>query len=98
MSTASPDLGSSARGMAIRSDPKGRRPETKTMRLARHGIPGSERPLVSGADGLWRALLWVAADIPPDLLDGHLSGLDLETLPVVDGIDRFGPPLTGIGK
>jgi len=26
------------------------------MRLARHGEPGDERPLVSGADGLWRDL------------------------------------------
>jgi len=53
---------------------------------------------VSGADGLWRDLSPVAADITPELLDGRLSGLDVEPLPVVDGIDRFGPPLTGIGK
>ncbi len=26
------------------------------MRSARHGEPGRERPLVSGADGLWRNL------------------------------------------
>lgn len=26
------------------------------MRFARHGEPGDERPLVSGADGLWRDL------------------------------------------
>jgi 2-keto-4-pentenoate hydratase/2-oxohepta-3-ene-1,7-dioic acid hydratase in catechol pathway len=77
---------------------KGRRPETKIMRFARHGIPGRERPLVSGADGLWRDLSSVAADITPKLLDGRLADLDFETLPVVDSIDRFGPPIDGIGK
>ena len=109
-STVSPNLGPSACGMAIRRRPgikrgpitfwysKGRRPETKIMRFARHRIPGRERPLVSGAHGLWRDLSAVAFDITPKLLDGRLAGLDFETFPVVDSIDRFGPPLDSIGK
>jgi hypothetical protein len=53
---------------------KGRRPETKIMRFARQRIPGRERPLVSGADELWRDLSAVAFDITPKLLDGRLVG------------------------
>jgi len=61
------------------------------MRLARHGAPGQERPLVSGADGAWRDLTPVAPDITPALL-GDLS-FDLDALPVVDTVERFGPPI-----
>jgi 2-keto-4-pentenoate hydratase/2-oxohepta-3-ene-1,7-dioic acid hydratase in catechol pathway len=67
------------------------------MRLARHGPPGRERPLVSGADGLWRDLTSVAPDITAALL-GELSfdtfdTFDIEALPVVADVGRFGPPI-----
>jgi len=61
------------------------------MRLARHGAPGAERPIVSGADGVWRDLTPVAPDITGSLL-GELS-FDLDALPVVTDVERFGPPI-----
>lgn len=68
------------------------------MRLARIGDPGRERPLVAGADGVWRDLSPVAADIRPDVF-GSLGGVDIGQLSAVstEGV-RFGPPLVGIGK
>ena len=62
------------------------------MRLARHGAPGQERPLVSGADGVWRDLTPVAPDISPAFLGSDLS-FDLDALPVVADVERFGPPI-----
>jgi 2-keto-4-pentenoate hydratase/2-oxohepta-3-ene-1,7-dioic acid hydratase in catechol pathway len=61
------------------------------MRLARHGAPGQERPIVSGPDGAWRDLTPVASDITADLLV-DLS-LDVAALPVVSDVGRFGPPI-----
>jgi 2-keto-4-pentenoate hydratase/2-oxohepta-3-ene-1,7-dioic acid hydratase in catechol pathway len=61
------------------------------MRLARHGAPGRERPLVSGPDGAWRDLTPVASDITADLL-GDLS-FEVDALPVVSDVGRFGPPI-----
>ncbi|HEY3713760.1 MAG TPA: fumarylacetoacetate hydrolase family protein [Jatrophihabitantaceae bacterium] len=61
------------------------------MRLARHGAPGQERPLVSGPDGAWRDLTPVAPDITPAFL-GDLS-FDIDALPVVEDVERFGPPI-----
>ncbi|GAA2014342.1 fumarylacetoacetate hydrolase family protein [Catenulispora yoronensis] len=68
------------------------------MRFARHGAPGQERPIVSGADGLWRDLTPVAPDLGPDLLLRTEAELDLLRLPVVEQVERFGPPLPRIGK
>jgi 2-keto-4-pentenoate hydratase/2-oxohepta-3-ene-1,7-dioic acid hydratase in catechol pathway len=68
------------------------------MRFARHGAPGRERPIVSGADGVWRDLAPVAPDVSPELLLLSEAELGLRALPVVERVDRFGPPLTGIGK
>lgn len=68
------------------------------MRFARHGEAGHERPIVSGADGLWRDLSPFAADVTADLLALGERDFGLSELPVVDDIGRFGPPLTGIGK
>src|SRR5882672_2466517 len=68
------------------------------MRFARHGPPGRERPIVSGADGDWRDLTPIALDVTPDLLSGREADLGLAALPIVEQVDRFGPPLTGIGK
>ncbi|RCG26767.1 FAA hydrolase family protein [Sphaerisporangium album] len=68
------------------------------MKFARHGEPGHEYPIVSGADGLWRDLTPIAPDVTPDLLSRSEPELGLEALPVVTRLERFGPPLTGIGK
>jgi 2-keto-4-pentenoate hydratase/2-oxohepta-3-ene-1,7-dioic acid hydratase in catechol pathway len=68
------------------------------MRLARHGMPGREVPVASNADGRWRDLRSVTADITPDFLQTDLRALDLSGLPFVDDPDRFGPPVSGIGK
>jgi 2-keto-4-pentenoate hydratase/2-oxohepta-3-ene-1,7-dioic acid hydratase in catechol pathway len=68
------------------------------VRFARHGRPGFERPIVSGADGIWRDLTPVAPDVTPDVLSRSGFDLDLSALPFVPQVQRFGPPLTGIGK
>jgi 2-keto-4-pentenoate hydratase/2-oxohepta-3-ene-1,7-dioic acid hydratase in catechol pathway len=68
------------------------------MRFARHGPAGHERPIVSGADGVWRDLTPIAPDVTPGLLSRREADLGLAGLPIVEQVDRFGPPLTGIGK
>jgi 2-keto-4-pentenoate hydratase/2-oxohepta-3-ene-1,7-dioic acid hydratase in catechol pathway len=67
------------------------------MRIARHGARGSERPIASGADGIWRDLSAVTHDVSADFL-GRVDGLDLESLPVVTDVGRFGPPVERVGK
>ncbi|MBV9593178.1 MAG: fumarylacetoacetate hydrolase family protein, partial [Actinobacteria bacterium] len=67
------------------------------MRFARHGLRGSEAPLVSGSDRRWRDLRPLAPDVTIEVITG-LSEADIAVLPVVDSLDRFGPPLAGIGK
>ena len=56
------------------------------MRLARHGSPGSERPIVAGSDQIWRELSSVTDDISSPFLRDGLSGLaeSVASLPVVD--------------
>jgi 2-keto-4-pentenoate hydratase/2-oxohepta-3-ene-1,7-dioic acid hydratase in catechol pathway len=61
------------------------------MRLARHGAPGAERPIVSGADGVWRDLTPVTSDITRDFLGA--PAFDVAALPVVSELGRFGPPI-----
>lgn len=54
------------------------------MRLARHGTPGAEPPLLSGADGVRRDSRPVVDDLTPG------------TLPtVLDGVDRAAPSVVG---
>ena len=72
------------------------------MRIARHGRPGMERPIISRADGDWYDLTPVTPDITPDFLH---DGLDLARaalaagrLPAVQLSARFGPPLRRPGK
>jgi 2-keto-4-pentenoate hydratase/2-oxohepta-3-ene-1,7-dioic acid hydratase in catechol pathway len=66
------------------------------MRFARLGPPGSERPVVSGPDGVWRDLTAVAADVTGALLT---RPVDVAALPEVDAAgQRFGPPLGTVGK
>ena len=71
------------------------------MRFARHGRPGSEHPIVSGADGIWRDLSPVTDDVTAEVLTLGERELALPRLSPVPDIARFGPPLpplTGIGK
>ncbi|MFF4901911.1 fumarylacetoacetate hydrolase family protein [Streptomyces sp. NPDC001068] len=68
------------------------------MRLARHGSAGAETPLISGPDGVWRDLRPVVDDLNADTLPAVLAGVDLSALPPVGRPDRFGPPLSGVGK
>jgi 2-keto-4-pentenoate hydratase/2-oxohepta-3-ene-1,7-dioic acid hydratase in catechol pathway len=67
------------------------------MRLARHGAPGRERPIISGPDQRWRDLSSVAEDITAEVF-ARLADIDLDTLPPIDSLERFGPPLAGTGK
>ena len=70
------------------------------MRLARHGSPGAERPVAAGSDGVWHDLTPLTADITPEFLATGLRGLPatLQTLPRVERLERYGPPVTGLGK
>jgi 2-keto-4-pentenoate hydratase/2-oxohepta-3-ene-1,7-dioic acid hydratase in catechol pathway len=70
------------------------------MRLARHGAPGTERPIGTGEDGVWRDLTPVAPDITGGFLADGVAAAQaaLPELPPVPEVGRFGPPLTGIGK
>jgi 2-keto-4-pentenoate hydratase/2-oxohepta-3-ene-1,7-dioic acid hydratase in catechol pathway len=68
------------------------------MRLARHGAPGREVPVVSGADGVWRDLTSVTSDLTPEFIAAGWAGLDVAALPEVGEPTRFGPPIAGIGK
>jgi 2-keto-4-pentenoate hydratase/2-oxohepta-3-ene-1,7-dioic acid hydratase in catechol pathway len=70
------------------------------MRLARHGSPGTERPIAAGTDGVWHDLTPLTADITPDFLATGLSGVAeaLPTLPPAGPAERYGPPVSGLGK
>jgi 2-keto-4-pentenoate hydratase/2-oxohepta-3-ene-1,7-dioic acid hydratase in catechol pathway len=70
------------------------------MRLARHGAPGTERPIAAGEDGVWRDLSSVVPDVTGAYLAGELAELParLSQLPEVAEVGRFGPPVAAIGK
>jgi 2-keto-4-pentenoate hydratase/2-oxohepta-3-ene-1,7-dioic acid hydratase in catechol pathway len=68
------------------------------VRLARHGEPGQELPIASAADDTWHDLRPVTPDVTGAFLRDGLRGLDVEALPVVPEVGRFGPPLAQIGK
>jgi 2-keto-4-pentenoate hydratase/2-oxohepta-3-ene-1,7-dioic acid hydratase in catechol pathway len=70
------------------------------MRLARHGAPGTERPIAAGEDGVWRDLTPVVADLTGGFLAEGLADLAarLPERRAVDVVGRFGPPLAAIGK
>ncbi|WP_144162262.1 fumarylacetoacetate hydrolase family protein [Paraburkholderia sp. BCC1885] len=71
-------------------------------KLVRYGLKGSERPGLLDAKGRVRDLSTLLDDIngavlsPAQLKD--LAGVDPASLPVVGDPQRFGPPLTEIGK
>ena len=72
------------------------------MKLLRYGPPGQERPGLLDAQGRIRDLGQHVPDITGDHLDPQtlrrLAALDPETLPLVDGDPRLGPPVGRIGK
>jgi len=68
------------------------------VRLARHGEPGGELPIVGDTDGTWHDLRPVTSDVTGAFLHDGLRGLDVAALPVVPDVGRFGPPLAAIGK
>jgi len=70
------------------------------MKLLRYGPEGLEKPGVLDADGRIRDLSGVIADIAgPAIADlDWARGLDIESLPVVDGSPRLGACVAGTGK
>jgi len=72
------------------------------MKLVRHGESGQEKPGVLGPDGVVRSLEGVVDDIAGDVLNAvsltKLKALDLEKLPRVAGVTRYGPAVARVGK
>lgn len=72
------------------------------MKLLRYGPQGAEKPGLLDDDGSIRDLSSVVSDISGQALGegliGSLSGLDVKSLPVVDGDPRLGPCVGGVGK
>lgn len=70
------------------------------MKLLRYGPAGAEKPGISDGNGTIRDLSGKVADIGPDLLANldQIAGLDIESLPVVDGSPRLGPCVAGTRK
>ncbi len=72
------------------------------MRLARHGQPGNESPVIGDSSGAWWDLSPITSDIDGGFLAGGLDtarqAVAAGELPTVTVDDRFGPPLTRIGK
>ncbi len=72
------------------------------MKLLRYGAPGDEHPGILDADGNIRDLSLEVGDIAgsallPESLE-RLRGLDLESLPLVEGTPRIGPCVGQVGK
>lgn len=72
------------------------------MKLLRYGPQGSEKPGLLDDDGAIRDLSGVVSDVSGKALSegliDSLSGLDVKSLPVVDGNPRLGPCVGGVGK
>lgn len=70
------------------------------MKLTRYGQPGMEKPGIFDADGKLRDLSAQVADINPALLAdlSVLEGVDIDSLPIVDGNPRLGACVSGTGK
>ncbi|MEM7293865.1 MAG: fumarylacetoacetate hydrolase family protein, partial [Pseudomonadota bacterium] len=72
------------------------------MKLLRYGEPGMEKPGILDNEGNVRDLSLHCADISSaslanGLLD-EISGLDIDSLPMVDATVRIGPCVGGVGK
>lgn len=76
------------------------------MKLLRHGAPGAEKPGLLDTSGRVRDLSGIVPDIAGEVLRpaglNALQGLDIDTLPLVEGTPqedlRLGPCVGGIGK
>jgi 2,4-diketo-3-deoxy-L-fuconate hydrolase len=72
------------------------------MKLLRYGPKGAEKPGKLDAEGRIRDLSGVVADITPAQLGGEalaaLKALDPESLPLVEGAQRYGIPVNGSRK
>lgn len=72
------------------------------MKLLRYGPRGTERPGLMDAGGTLRDLSGKIADITADTLCEDaleaLRSLDAARLPCVEGVQRIGAPICGIGK
>jgi len=67
------------------------------MRFVRYGASGQEKPGVLDATGAVRDLSGMVDDLSGDVL-GNLPKPDPESLPLVEGAPRLGPPVAGTGK
>jgi|TARA_B110000908_G_C10239013_1_gene445022 2-keto-4-pentenoate hydratase/2-oxohepta-3-ene-1,7-dioic acid hydratase in catechol pathway len=70
------------------------------LKLTRYGKWGQEKPGLFDANGILRDLSAHVSDINPIVLAdlSMLDGINVETLPVVDGNPRLGPCVGGTGK
>jgi 2-keto-4-pentenoate hydratase/2-oxohepta-3-ene-1,7-dioic acid hydratase in catechol pathway len=72
------------------------------MKLLRYGPAGEEKPGILDGRGQIRDLSIVIADISAAQISpeglARLASIDLQTLPLVEGTPRFGPPVAGIGQ
>jgi 2,4-didehydro-3-deoxy-L-rhamnonate hydrolase len=72
------------------------------MKLLRYGVLGGEKPGILDAEGMIRDLSGVVADIGGQTLSRaglqKLRDLDLATLPQVQGVQRCGAAVNGVGK
>ncbi len=72
------------------------------MKLLRYGKPGSEKPGILDSNGNIRDLSQHLTDIGPAATSpeslSEMANIDVDTLPLVDGTPRFGPPVAGVGK
>ena len=67
------------------------------MRYVRFGAEGAEAPGVLDGQGRLRDLSGVVADLSGAVL-ADLPEVDPESLPLVEGQPRLGPPVAGVGK
>jgi 2,4-diketo-3-deoxy-L-fuconate hydrolase len=72
------------------------------MKLTRVGAPGAERPALIDANGKFRDLSGVVADVAGDVLNrkslDKLRALDITTLPQMPQDTRIGPAVGQVGK
>lgn len=72
------------------------------MKLLRYGAIGAEKPGLLHSDGTIRDLSGVVADLSGTALHpeelARIAATDPDTLPVVAGNPRLGPPIAGTGK
>jgi 2-keto-4-pentenoate hydratase/2-oxohepta-3-ene-1,7-dioic acid hydratase in catechol pathway len=72
------------------------------MKIARVGIPGSEKPALIDSQGRLRDLSEHLADITSGLLSDQqlekIAAIDIEQLPLVDDHVRIGPPVADVRR